>query len=135
MMKKIEIGLIVAILCIIVALAGCTTNNNSNTSPSDANTSTSNASDSNSNNPNDVILEIDYPGNWGGSASGTFGYRGLSGQGKQTVNLGSVSGVLSVSTWKNDASSGTMSLTIKRDGKILGSQSNSYGSASITVTL
>ncbi|HHT19325.1 MAG: hypothetical protein QM396_07675 [Euryarchaeota archaeon] len=134
-MKKIEIGLIVAILCIIVALAGCTTNNNSNTSPSDANTSTSNASDSNSNNPNDVILEIDYPGNWGGSASGTFGYRGLSGQGKQTVNLGSVSGVLSVSTWKNDASSGTMSLTIKRDGKILGSQSNSYGSASITVTL
>jgi len=118
-----------------VALAGCTTNNNSNTSPSDANTSTSNASDSNSNNPNDVILEIDYPGNWGGSASGTFGYRGLSGQGKQTVNLGSVSGVLSVSTWKNDASSGTMSLTIKRDGKILGSQSNSYGSASITVTL
>jgi len=134
-MKKIEIGLIVAILCIIVALAGCTTNNNSNTSPSDANTSTSNASDTNSNNPNDVILEIDYPGNWGGSASGTFGYRGLSGQGKQTVNLGSVSGVLSVSTWKNDASSGTMSLTIKRDGKILGSQSNSYGSASITVTL
>ena len=83
---------------------------------------------------NDVILEIDYPGNSDGSASGVW-VSWLSGQGKQTVNLGSVSGVLSVSTWKNDASSGTMSLTIKRDGKILGSQSNSYGSASITVTL
>ncbi|HHY00173.1 MAG TPA: hypothetical protein GX531_02185 [Methanothermobacter sp.] len=133
MRKKIEIGLVVVILCFIVALAGCTSNNNSNPTSSDTNTSTSNASDTN--NQNDVILEIDYPGNWGGSASGTFGYRGISGQGKQTVNLGSLSGILSVSTWKNDASSGTMSLTIKRDGKILGSQSNSYGSASLTVNL
>lgn len=135
MRKKIEIGLVVVILCFIVALAGCTSNNDSNPTPSDTNTSTSNASDTSTNNPNDVILEVDYPGNWGGSASGTFGYRGISGQGKQTVNLGSLSGILSVSTWKNDASSGTMSLTIKRDGKILGSQSNSYGSASITVNL
>lgn len=130
MRKKFEIGLLVVIICCIVALAGCTSNNNSS-----SNTDNSNTSNTNTDNSNDVIVDVSYPGNWGGSASGTFGYRDLSGQGNKTINLGSLSGSLTVSTWKTDASSGTMSLTIKRGGKVLGSQSNSYGSASITVAL
>jgi hypothetical protein len=130
MNKKLEIGLLVLIICFVVALAGCTSNNNSSSDTGDSNTSSSNTSNS-----NDVIVEVSYPGNWGGSASGTFGYRGLSGQGDQTINLGSLSGSLTVSTWTTDGSSGTMDLTIKRDGKVLGSQSNTYGSASITVNL
>lgn len=140
MRNKLEIGLLILIICCIVALAGCTSNDNSSSNNANSNTSSSNTDDSNTSssdtgNSNDVIVEVNYPGNWGGSASGTFGYRGLSGNGEQTVNLGSISGSLTVSTWKTDASSGTMSLTIKRDGKVLGSQSNSYGSASITVNL
>ena len=139
MRKKFEIGILILIICCIVALAGCTSNNNSDTNTGNSNTSSSDtgnsSTSSNGGDSNDVIVEVSYPGNWGGSASGTFGYRGLSGNGEQTVNLGSISGSLTVSTWKTDGSSGTMSLTIKRDGKVLGSQSNSYGSASITVTL
>lgn len=130
MRKNLEIGLLVLIICFVVALAGCTSNNNSSSDTGDSNTSSSNT-----NNSDDIIVEVSYPGNWGGSASGTFGYRGLSGQGEQKINLGSLSGSLTVSTWTTDGSSGTMDLTIKRDGKVLGSQSNTYGSASITVNL
>lgn len=130
MEKKFEIGILVLIICFVVALAGCTSNNSSSSNTDDSNTSSSNTGNS-----DDVIVEVSYPGNWGGSASGTFGYRGLSGQGDRTINLGSLSGSLTVSTWTTDGSSGTMDLTIKRDGKVLGSQSNTYGSASLTVNL
>ncbi len=130
MEKKFEMGILVLIICFVVALAGCTSNNSSSSNTDDSNTSSSNTGNS-----DDVIVEVSYPGNWGGSASGTFGYRGLSGQGDRTINLGSLSGSLTVSTWTTDGSSGTMDLTIKRDGKVLGSQSNTYGSASLTVNL
>ena len=130
MEKKFEIGILVLIICFVVALAGCTSNNSSSSNTDDSNTSSSNTVNSDY-----VIVEVSYPGNWGGSASGTFGYRGLSGQGDRTINLGSLSGSLTVSTWTTDGSSGTMDLTIKRDGKVLGSQSNTYVSASLTVNL
>lgn len=120
----LQIGL-VFLVCCIVALSGCTTSEN---------TSSSDSSGSNASNSDDVIVTVNYNGNWGGSASGEFGYRGLSGNGDQTINLGKISGVLTVSTWTTEGT-GPMSLKITRGGKTLGEQSNSYPSATITITV
>ncbi|MBU4607102.1 MAG: hypothetical protein KUA33_02925 [Methanobacterium sp.] len=82
----------------------------------------------------DVMVTVNYDGNWGGSASGEFGYRELSGNGKQTINLGKISGVLTVSTWTKEGT-GPMSLKINRGDETLGEQSNSYPSATVTITV
>jgi len=132
--KMLQIGLVVLVCC-IVALSGCTTNNDtssSDTSGSDA--SSSNDSGTNASNSDDVMVTVNYDGNWGGSASGEFGYKGLSGNGDQTVNLGNISGTLTVSTWTTEGS-GPMSLKVTRGGETLGEESNSYPSATVTITV
>lgn len=130
----LQIGL-VFLVCCIVALSGCTTSENTSSSDtSDSNASSTNDSGTNASSSDDVIVTVNYNGNWGGSASGEFGYRGLSGNGDQTINLGKISGVLTVSTWTTEGT-GPMSLKITRGGKTLGEQSNSYPSATITITV
>lgn len=122
--KMLQIGLIVLICC-IVALSGCTTTDN---------TSSSDTSGSNASNSDDVIVTVNYNGNWGGSASGEFGYKELSGNGDRTINLGNISGSLTVSTWTTEGT-GPMSIKITRGGETLGEQSNSYPSATVTITV
>ncbi|MDI6643517.1 MAG: hypothetical protein QME14_00535 [Methanobacteriaceae archaeon] len=132
--KMLQIGLVVLVCC-IVALSGCTTTENTSSSDtSGSNASSTNDSGANASSSDDVIVTVNYDGNWGGSASGEFGYRELSGNGDQTVNLGKISGVLTVSTWTT-AGTGPMSLKITRGGETLGEQSNSYPSATVTITV
>ncbi|QUH23967.1 hypothetical protein HYG87_09460 [Methanobacterium alkalithermotolerans] len=119
-----QIGLVM-LLCCIVAVSGCTTTEN---------TTTSDTSGTNASSTEDVLVTVNYNGNWGGSASGEFGYKELSGNGEQTVNLGKISGILTVSTWTT-AGTGPMSLKITRGDETLGEQSNSYPSATVTITV
>jgi len=124
-LKNRKLLILVLLVCSIVAVSGCI--NNENTSSSDT-------SSTNGSNGEDVMVTVNYNGNWGGSASGEFGYRELSGNGEQTINLGKISGVLTVSTWTT-AGAGPMSLKITKGDQTLGEQSNSYPSATITITV
>ncbi|MGC9516242.1 MAG: hypothetical protein ACP5C3_00930 [Methanomicrobiales archaeon] len=128
------IGLVVLVCC-IVALSGCTTTENTSSSDtSGSNASSTNDSGANATSSEDVLVTVNYNGNWGGSASGEFGYKGLSGNGDRTINLGNISGTLTVSTWTTEGS-GPMSLKVTRGGETLGEQSNSYPSATVTITV
>ena len=78
-MKKLHVGILVLIMCLVVAASGCTSNNNqSSNSGSNNNTNTS----GNTTNSSDVNIVIQYPGSWACDVSGTFGYRSLSGTGE-----------------------------------------------------
>jgi len=114
-------------ICMVVAVAGCTTNNLTNSSSG----SQGNNSSMNSSSSNDVNIVINYTGNWACDVSGTFGYRGLSGTGDQTTNMGSISGPVTASARKTEGGSGTLVVSITKGGKTLSTSSTSspYGGA------
>lgn len=123
---------ILAIVCLMVVISGCTTSNNtSNTSSNSTNTSNSNTSNTNTSSSNDVNVVINYTGSWAADISGNLGYRGISGNGDQTTNLGSVTGPVTASARKTDSGSGTLIVSITKGGKTLSTASTSapYGGA------
>ena len=131
-MKKLYIGILVLIMCLVVAASGCTSNNNqNNTSLSNNTTNTTNATGS-----NDVNIVIQYPGSWACDVSGTFGYRSLSGTGDKTTDIGSVTGALTAAARKTDNTNDVLIVSITKEGKTLASQSTSapYGGATAVVT-
>ena len=135
-LSKKMLGLIV-LLCFVVVISGCTSNNNTSTNnSSSSNTSASNAS-SNASASNDVSVVVNYPGSWAADVSGTFGYRALSGTGDQTTNLGAVSGSVTISARKTEGGSGTLTTSIMKGGKNLGTASTSapWGGASTTAII
>jgi|GEM_PF-996644 len=136
--KKIQLGLLF-IICMVVAVAGCTTNNvaNSSNNSNQGNNSSMNTSSSNSSSSNDVNIVINYTGSWACDVSGTFGYRGLSGKGDQTTNMGSISGPVTASARKTEGGSGTLVVSITKGGKTLSTSSTSspYGGATAYYTV
>ena len=132
--KKIQIGLIF-LITIVVAVAGCTSNNQTNTNSGENNSSSSNSNNTTSTNTsasNDVNIVINYSGSWAADLSGTFGYRGISGTGDQTTNIGSVSGPVTAAARKTEGGSGTLIVSITKNGKTLSTASTSspYGGTS-----
>ncbi len=140
--KRMTIGLLV-LVCLVVVVSGCTSSNNasnqrtSNSNNSSSNTSSSNNSSSNNSNSNDVNVVVNYSGNWAADISGNFPYRGISGTGNQTTNLGSVSGPVTVSARKTEGGSGTLTVSIMKGGKNLSTSSTSspYGAATAYFTV
>lgn len=130
--RNVQVGLLIAVLCCIVAVSGCTTSNNtsSNTSSNASNTST-NASAS-----NDVNIVIQYSGSWACDVSGAFGYRSLAGTGDQTNNIGRVSGTVTAAARKTEGGNGVLTVSITKGGKTLASQSTSapWGGATAVAT-
>ncbi|MGV8144539.1 MAG: hypothetical protein ACP5OJ_08015 [Methanothermobacter sp.] len=125
-MNKLEVGILILIMCFMVALSGCTSDNNgSNDSGS------SNSTSGNNTNSSDVDIVIEYSGSWACDTSGDFGYKSLSGTGDQTNNIGSVQGTVVAAARKTDSGNGVLTVTIMKDGKVLASQSTSapYGGA------
>jgi len=102
----------------------------SNSTNSSSNTSSSSAS-------SDVNIVVNYTGNWAADISGNFPYRGTSGTGDQTINLGSVSGPVTVSARKTEGGSGTLTVSIEKGGKNLSTSSTSspYGAATAYFTV
>lgn len=130
-MKKFQIGLLVLVICFVVAVSGCTSNNSSTNNTSSSNTSSSNASAS-----NDVNIVVNYSGSWAVDVSGPFGYRSFSGTGDQTNNIGSVTVSVTAAARKTDGGNGVLTVLITKGGKTLASQSTSapYGGATAIAT-
>ena len=127
--KKMLLGL-VALVCFVVVVSGCTSSNNSN-SNSNGNSSSSNASAS-----SDVNIVVSYSGSWAVDVSGPFGYRSLSGTGDQTNNIGSVTGSVTAAARKTDGGTSALTVSITKGGKTLASQRTSapYGRATAVAT-
>lgn len=125
-MRKIQIGLLVLVMCFVVAISGCTNNSNSGSNSSSGNNTAS----------SDVSIVIQYTGSWACDASGSFGYRSLSGTGDQTTNMGAITGAITAAARKTDNGSGTLIVSIKKGGNTLASQSTSapYGGATAVAT-
>jgi len=119
--KKFQICLLIFVICFVVAVSGCTSNNNNNTSSS--NTASSNTSNTNTSASNDVNIVINYSGSWAVDVSGQFGYRALSGTGDQTTNIGSVTGYVTAAARKTEGGSGTLIVSITKGGKTISTAS------------
>ena len=135
--KRMQLGLL-ALVCLVVVISGCTSNNNSNNSAnSSSNMSNSTNSSSNVSNSSDVNIVVKYSGNWAADISGNFPYRGTSGTGDQAINIGSVSGPVTVSARKTEGGSGTLTVSIEKGGKNLSTSSTSspYGAATAYFTV
>lgn len=123
---------LVVLVCLVVVVSGCTSNNNTSSSNTSSNNTSTTASAS-----NDVNVVVSYPGSWAADVSGTFGYRALSGTGDQTTNLGPVTGSVTISARKTEGGSGTLTASINKGGKNLGSASTSapWGGTSTTAII
>jgi hypothetical protein len=118
--SKKMLGLVI-LVCFVVVVSGCTSNNNQSSS----NTPSTNTSSSNSSSSTDVYAVISYSGPWAADVSGNLGYRALAGTGDQTTNLGSVSGPVTVSARKTEGGSGVLTVSITKGGKSLSTSSTS----------
>ena len=139
--KRMQLGLL-ALVCLVVVISGCTSNNTNNSTASSSNmsnstNSSSNTSSSSASSSSDVNIVVKYTGNWAIDISGNFPYRGTSGTGDQTINLGSVSGPVTVSARKTEGGSGTLTVSIEKGGKNLSTSSTSspYGAATAYFTV
>jgi len=134
--KRMQLGLL-ALVCLVVVISGCTSNNTNNSTTSSSNVSNSTNSSSNASSSSDVNIVVKYTGNWAADISGNFPYRGTSGTGDQTINLGSVSGPVTVSARKTEGGSGTLTVSIEKGGKNLSTSSTSspYGAATAYFTV
>ncbi len=130
--KKLQIGLLIFVMCFVVAVSGCTSSNTTSSN----NTTSTNTSSSNATASNDVNIVVNYAGSWAVDVSGNFGYRSLSGTGDQTNNIGSVTGTVTAAARKTDAGTGALTVSITKAGKTLASQSTSapYGGATAVAT-
>jgi len=79
MWKKLELGLLVVFVCMVVAVSGCMSSS--------------------------VKVAIDYPGSWNGTMKTDAGTRSIEGTGNQTIDLGSMTGSLYVKVEKKDKGS------------------------------
>ncbi len=120
-MKKLQIGLLVLVICFVVAVSGCTSSNNNSSN----NSSSSNASSSNTSASYDVNIVVNYSGSWAVDVSGPFGYRSLAGTGDQTNNIGNVTGTVTAAARKTEGGNGVLNVSITKGGKTLASQSTS----------
>ena len=121
-MNKKNIIILGILLCIIVAASGCTQNTGMNSTPT---ISPQNVSSS------DVIAVVSYSGNWNGLAISKLGFRNISGTGNQTIDLGNITGFVSVTAIKTDNGTGTLTVSITKAGNTIASKSSSdrYGVA------
>ena len=104
--KKMLLGL-VALVCFVVVVSGCTSSNNTTSSNiTSTNTSTNTTSS------NEVNILVQYPGSWAVDVSGTFGYRSLAGTGDQTTSIGNVTGPLTAAARKTEGGNGVLTVSI-----------------------
>ena len=131
-MKKLHIGLLVLVICFVVALSGCTSSNTTSSN----NSTSSNASGTNASASNDVNIVVNYAGSWAVDVSGPFGYRSFAGTGDQTNSIGSVSGSLTAAARKTEGGNGVLVVSITKGGKTLATQSTSapWGGATAVAT-
>ncbi|BDZ70736.1 hypothetical protein [Methanobacterium petrolearium] len=88
-MSKIKIGLLIIFVCAVVAVSGCMA------SP--------------------LKLVISYPGSWNGTiTTDSSGTQNIEGTGDETIELGSMTGGLTVHVEKQEPSNDTLKLSLIR---------------------
>jgi hypothetical protein len=96
MPKKIEIGFLIFLFCLIAAVSGCTSST--------------------------VTVYVNYSGDWNGTITDSSGTRTIEGTGNQTFDLGSITGSLSAKVEKKDNKSDPIFISAVRGGKVVASQ-------------
>lgn len=118
--KIMPIGL-VAIVCFVVVISGCTSSNNSTSSSND-----------------NAKVEVATSVAWNGTITDQTGTRSINGDGAQTIDLGSVSGVVSANAQKKDNSANPLTISIySKEGNIIAinSTSDQQGVAQVSATV
>ncbi len=88
-MSKIKIGLLIIFVCFVVAASGCMS------SP--------------------LKLVVSYPGSWNGTiTTDSSGTRSIEGTGNQTIDLGSITGGLTIKVEKKESNNATLKLSLMR---------------------
>lgn len=142
-MRKFNLGILgmLGILVLVVFASGCTSSDNGTTSnqqsPTNSSSSPSSSSSSSSSSSDSVNAVINYSGEWSGAVADSTGTRTISGSGTKTINLGSITGAVAVNAQKQDAGSGTLTLSITSGGKTLATQSTSsqYGVVQVSASV
>lgn len=104
MSKKLEIGLLIIFVCLVLAVSGCMSSS--------------------------VKVVVDYPGSWNGTMITDSGTRAIEGTGNQTIDLGSMTGSLYVKVEKKDkGSNNTITVSSVRGDKTVNTMNSStqYG--------
>lgn len=88
-MSKIKIGLLIIFVCFVVAASGCIST--------------------------PLKLVVSYPGSWNGTiTTDSSGHRTIEGTGDQTIDLGTITGGLTINVDKKEPSNETLKLSLIR---------------------
>lgn len=136
----ILVGLCCIGLIVVVGFAGMYSPDKTTTTSTSpvTNTSTSNSpatnTTSSSSSSSGVAVVISYSGEWGGAIADSTGTRTIEGTGPKTINLGEVDGAVAANAQKKDSGSGTLTISLTKDGSTLKTSSTSaqYGVASVS---
>lgn len=92
-MSKMKIGILLIIICAIVAVSGCVAT--------------------------PLKLVVSYPGSWNGTITTDSETRNINGTGDQTFDLGSMTGSIKVHVEKKVPNNDTLKLTLIRGDEVL----------------
>jgi hypothetical protein len=93
-MSKTKVGLLILFVCVVVAASGCMS------SP--------------------LKLVVSYPGSWNGTiTTDSSGPRTIEGTGDQTIDLGSITGDLTIKVEKKESSNETLKLSLMRGSETI----------------
>ena len=81
-----------------------------------------------------VSLVISYSGEWSGAIADSSGTRSIEGTGDKTINLGNIDGAVAANAQKRDSGSGTLTISLKQNGKTLekDTTSSDYGMVQVS---
>ena len=84
-----------------------------------------------------ISVVISYSGEWSGAISDSSGTRSIEGVGDKTINLGNIDGAVAANAQKMDSGAGTITISLKQNGKTLekDSTSSDYGFAQVSTYL
>ncbi|MBQ2654177.1 MAG: hypothetical protein IJF83_11520 [Methanobrevibacter sp.] len=131
--KAISIIVVCCIGVIIVAMIGGGLSSDKNT----ATTSSSNNSDNTANQATGVQIKVIYDGEWQGAAGDVGSSSSISGSGEKTIDLGDDVTIVSADAQKMDGGSGTLTIQILKDGKVIkeSSTDSAYGVATVSASV
>jgi hypothetical protein len=125
---------IIAVCCVGLIIIGALMGGMSqdkNTAPAQNN---NNAADNSANQPKGVQVKITYDGEWQGALLEGSASNTISGSGEKTIDIKEDAHYVSVNAQKMDGGSGTLSVQIIKDGKVLEETSTDaqYGLAQVS---
>ena len=112
---------IIAVCCIaifIVAMIGGGLSSDKNTSPATDSKNTANT-DTNTEQAKGVQIHIIYDGEWQGAAGDLGSTNSISGTGEDTIDMDDDASIVSANAQKMDGGSGTLTIQILKDGKVV----------------